>query len=86
MLNYFIDPISYQEVFFIFIGLYCSTALYCFATWFKRFRQDHSLSASDKQLCLKVLAVATICWPIVLPLAYLEKQLLCSPVEGVFWR
>lgn len=86
MLSCLIDPISYQEVFLILIGLYLSTALYCFANWFKRFRGDHSLSASDKRFCLKVLTVATILWPIVLPLASLEKQLLGSRVEGIFWH
>lgn len=86
MLSCLIDPISYQEIFLILVGLYLSTALYYFTNWFKRFRQDNSLSESDKRFCLKILTLATIFWPIVLPLASLEKQLLGSSTEGIFWR
>jgi hypothetical protein len=79
-----IQAISYRELSLILTGLYLSRAVYCFATWFKIFRKDNSLSEPEKRMCLKVLAVATIFWPIVLPISSMEKRLLGSPVEGFF--
>ncbi len=79
-----IDAASYQELSLILTALYVSKAIQCFANWFQRFRQDTSLSESEKRLCLKVLALATIFWPIVLPLSAMEKWLCASPYEGAF--
>lgn len=81
-----IDAASYQELSLILTAFYITKAIQCFANWFKRFRQDTSLSESEKRLCLKVLALATVFWPIVLPLSALEKRICGSPLEGVFWH
>lgn len=83
---YMIDAASYQEVFMILAVLYFTTAIQCFASWFKRFKRDTSLSNPEKRLCLKVLTIATIFWPIVLPLCSLEKRLFSSPFEEIFWH
>ena len=81
-----IDPAGYQELSLLLIALYFITAIQCFVSWFKRFKQDTSLSESEQRLCLKVLAVATLLWPIVLPISSLEKRIFGSPFEGLFWR
>ena len=81
-----IDAGSYQELSLILTVLYFATAIQCFSSWFKRFRQDTSLSDSEKRLCWQVLAVATIFWPIVLPISSLEKRICASPIESLFWR
>jgi len=83
---YMIDAASYQELFIILAVLYFTTAIQCFTSWFKRFQLDTTLSNSEKLLCLKVLAIATIFWPIVLPLCSLEKRLFSSPLEEIFWH
>lgn len=83
---YMIDATGYQEVFIILAVLYFSKAIQCFASWFKRFNRDTSLSNPEKRLCLKVLAIATIFWPIILPLCSLEKRLVSSPLEEIFWH
>ena len=79
-----IDPAGYQELSFILIALYLIKAMLCFTSWFKRFSQDSSLSNSEKRFCLKILTLATIFWPIVLPISSLEKRLIGSPLEGEF--
>lgn len=81
-----IDLAGYHELSIILTALYFATAIHCFASWFKRFRQDTSLSEAEKRLCLKVLAVATLFWPIVLPISSLEKRIFGSPFESLFWR
>lgn len=83
---YTIDTASYQEVFLILAVLYFTTAIQCFASWFQRFQRDTRLSRAEKRLCWKVLAIATIFWPIVLPLCSLEKRLFSSPFEELFWH
>lgn len=40
--------------------------------WLEFFRRDSSLSSQEKHLSWVTLVVATIFWPIVVPLAYLE--------------
>lgn len=81
-----IDSIGYRELPFILTGLYLTTAVYCFSTWFELFRRDTSLSGSQKRFCLQVLTVATLLWPVVLPLTSLEKRLLGAPIEDIFWQ
>ena len=82
---YMIDSASYQEVIFVLIGLYFTTAIQCFTKWVKHFQRDTRLSSAEKNLCLKVLAIGTIFWPIVLPLCSLEKRLFSSSFEEIFW-
>ncbi len=81
-----IDTGSYQELSLILTVIYFATAIQCFVGWFKRFRQDTSLSDAEKRLCWQVLAIATIFWPIVLPISSLEKRIVASPAENLYWR
>jgi hypothetical protein len=59
-------------------GFICLTsAFYFFTIWLKFFKRDTGLSLEDKQLSLVILGVATLLWPVVVPLAYIE--LLSKP-------
>ncbi|HAX79727.1 MAG TPA: hypothetical protein DCY88_28805 [Cyanobacteria bacterium UBA11372] len=52
---------------------YCMIAAHFFRVWLKYFQKDYpQLSAEDKLRSKVVLALATIFWPLVVPLAYLE--------------
>lgn len=73
-----LDPISYQEAVLVTTGLYFLTAFYCFVTCLKFFKRENNLSISEQHLSWGVLALATILWPIVVPLSYLEKRTLSS--------
>ncbi|MCA1995381.1 MAG: hypothetical protein LDL41_25535 [Coleofasciculus sp. S288] len=53
---------------------YVLSALFCFATWFNVFRKDTHLSPEQKRISKRVLIVATLLWPIVVPISYLEKR------------
>jgi hypothetical protein len=79
-----IDEISYQELSFVLSVVYLVTATCYFVSCFKLFRQDRNLSEPEKRLCLQVLTLATIFWPIVLPLSSLEKRMFASPFESFF--
>ncbi|HBB35801.1 MAG TPA: hypothetical protein DDZ80_22250 [Cyanobacteria bacterium UBA8803] len=50
------------------------SALFCFLTWLKVFLKDTELSPQERRASWRVLIVATIFWPLVLPIAYLEKR------------
>jgi ABC-type phosphate transport system permease subunit len=43
-----------------------------FANWFGMFQQDTEAAGIERKLCWIVLALATVAWPIVLPLTYVE--------------
>jgi hypothetical protein len=43
-----------------------------FTTWLKFFQRDTSLVFEDKVLSALTLVVASLLWPLVVPLAYLE--------------
>lgn len=58
----------------IISGLYSLSALYCFASWFNVFRQAPNLSASQRRDSIKILLIATLFWPIVVPISYIEKH------------
>ncbi len=71
-----INPVSSQELALVLTALYFSKAFYHFAIWFNVFKQETSLSSTDKGLLWGVLVLATILWPIVVPISYLEKRAL----------
>lgn len=52
---------------------YLLSALFCFATWFKVFQQETNLSPQEKAISIKVLIVASVFWPIAVPISHLEK-------------
>ncbi len=43
-----------------------------FINWFGMFQQDTEASATDRKLSWIVLCLATLAWPVVLPLTYVE--------------
>ncbi len=58
----------------ILSAVYLSVALCSFATLFKALKQETNLSPEQRQCSLKVISLAAIFWPIVMPLSYLEKR------------
>ncbi len=71
-----LNPISQQELSVVLIGLYVLTALYYFSTWFIVFKQEINLSSDEKSLLWGILVLATILWPVVIPISSLEKRIL----------
>ena len=54
-------------------GLYLLVATRFWAVWMKHFQREiHALSPSQKRVSLIVLVIATVLWPIAVPIAYLE--------------
>lgn len=45
---------------------------YFFINWLKFFNQTPSSSVEDRFLSVVVLSIATILWPFVIPISYLE--------------
>jgi hypothetical protein len=41
-------------------------------TWLKVFKVDPSFSSEDRLLCIVIYTMATILWPVVVPISYLE--------------
>lgn len=69
-----LHPISSQELFLVLTGVYFLAALYYFTKWFILFKQQANLSSTDKGLLWGVLVLATVFWPIVIPISSLEKR------------
>ena len=60
-------------ILFYLAFLYCIIAAHFFRVWLKFYNKDYPrLSDEDNLLSREILALATIFWPIVVPLAYLE--------------
>lgn len=62
---------------------------YFLTRWLAFFRQDTSLYSQEKTIHLMILVIATILWPIVVPVAYLEllsKQKKCNVAEQASTR
>ncbi|MDX2098520.1 MAG: hypothetical protein SFW36_12150 [Leptolyngbyaceae cyanobacterium bins.59] len=53
-------------------AIYVLLAPRFFAQWQWLFQQDTNLSAEDQQTSKIMVILATLCWPIVVPFAYLE--------------
>lgn len=53
-------------------GFYLLMAAWVLTIWLKFFKQDTSLSSEDRLLSMVILVIATILWPVVVPIAYLE--------------
>ena len=52
--------------------IYLTSAFYFFTIWLSFLKRDIDLSLEDKQSSLLILVVATILWPFVVPMAYIE--------------
>jgi hypothetical protein len=60
-------------IFFYSALFYCMIAAHFLRVWLRFFQKDYPrLSGKDRMVSKQVLALATIFWPIVVPLAYLE--------------
>lgn len=54
----------------------------CFFTlWLEFFKRDTRFSSEDRYLSIVILVIATILWPLVVPIAYLE--LLKEKINGL---
>ena len=56
----------------VFGLIYLLSAVYFFKIWYFYFQKDASLTKQDRLLCLRILLVASIFWPMVVPISYLE--------------
>ncbi|MGQ4647914.1 hypothetical protein [Lyngbya aestuarii] len=54
----------------VLLTLYLSTALNFFITWFAAFQHEPGLSVKQIRFSWLVLLLATIFWPIVVPISY----------------
>ena len=54
------------------IVAYLFMAPFYFTSWLKLFRKDPDSSSNKRFLSIVVLAISTILWPIIVPIAYLE--------------
>jgi hypothetical protein len=62
-----------ENLFIDFLGIFylIMTPLF-FSIWLNFFQRDSSLSYREKRLSWVILLTATILWPVVVPIAYLE--------------
>jgi glucan phosphoethanolaminetransferase (alkaline phosphatase superfamily) len=56
----------------ILVIAYWMGATLFFSVWLNLFKKDNHLSGQEKRLCWIILLIATLLWPIVVPLSYLE--------------
>jgi uncharacterized membrane protein len=62
------------QIFMVFLGaVYLLFAGYFFKGWVQLYKQDTKMSAEEKQLSRVILAIATVLWPVVVPISYAEK-------------
>lgn len=54
------------------IATYLFMAIPFLGIWLNAFRRDTSQSAKKSQFSLIALAIATVFWPVVVPVSYLE--------------
>lgn len=63
------------QIFMAFTGaVYLLFAGYFFKGWFELYKRDTTMSAEEKQLSKVILAIATVLWPVTVPLSYIEKR------------
>jgi len=55
-----------------FISLYALISLYLSAAWFRFFKPGMELSTQQKFFSVLTIGIATVCWPLVLPIAYVK--------------
>ena len=55
-------------------GLYLLVALSFFGKLFQGLNRSTDLSQEQRECSLKVMSLAAIFWPVVLPISYLEKR------------
>ena len=55
-----------------FVVAYLLTSLYFCKNWLRFFKRNANLSVEDRFLSVVILVIATISWPVVVPISYLE--------------
>ncbi|MEQ9484845.1 hypothetical protein [Coleofasciculus sp. F4-SAH-05] len=55
-----------------FISVYTLISLYLSAAWFRFFTPGIKLSNQQKVFSFLTIGIATVCWPLVLPIAYVK--------------
>jgi hypothetical protein len=61
-----------QVLIFALIVLYALVMSILFSNWYALFQGDRNMSASQRQTARIVIMIATLLWPVVLPISYLE--------------
>jgi hypothetical protein len=54
------------------IALYVAVMPILFLNWYGFYQQEEALTDAERQASRIVMVIATVLWPIVLPLSYLE--------------
>ncbi|MEQ9000533.1 MAG: hypothetical protein RID53_29035 [Coleofasciculus sp. B1-GNL1-01] len=62
----------WETVFIGAIAFYVIMLPILFSRWLDFMQRDHSLSSKEKFSSWVLLVIATILWPIVVPISYLE--------------
>ncbi|MEQ8539875.1 MAG: hypothetical protein RIB93_20800 [Coleofasciculus sp. D1-CHI-01] len=56
----------------LLISVYGLVGLYLFATWLRFLKKEAGLSPQQKVLSFLTVGITTLCWPLVLPIAYVK--------------
>jgi len=56
----------------LLISIYVVTGLYLLATWLRFLKKGAGLSPQQKVLSFLTVGIATLFWPLVLPIAYVK--------------
>lgn len=65
--------IIFESIMTVLPSIYLSVALYFFWIWLEAFKQEKNIPSQQLHISWLVLIVATIFWPIVVPISYLER-------------
>jgi hypothetical protein len=61
-----------QTMFYGLMTCYCLMMPILFVNWYSMHAQDANMSRTERRGSLLVLTLATLLWPVVLPLTYIE--------------
>ncbi len=61
-----------QVLTFGVVALYIVVMPILFLNWYGLYQQDQDMTESERQISRIVMVIATVLWPIVLPMSYLE--------------
>jgi len=54
------------------ISLYALVSLYLLVAWLRFFKQGKGMTLQQKLLSLLTIGIATLFWPLILPIAYVK--------------
>jgi hypothetical protein len=61
-----------QAIVYSLVAAYVLFMPVLFFNWYGLYQKSDDMTATDRQICRVVLMIATLAWPIVLPLSYME--------------